>query len=251
MTTKKVFVSGCFDLLHSGHVEFFQRAAAYGDLNVALGSDQTVFELKGRPPVNSEEERRFMVGSVACVHQAVVSQRLRLSRFRTGTAQSCARTVFVVNEDGNTPDKRKLCEALGIEYVVLHRDAARRICTPARPPPCARSSSMPYRIDLAGGWLDQPFVSQHHPGRRDHALRRADGRVQRTQRHGHQHPPHCHRPVGQSACPSTIRTSWRGCSSAATIRRARLGLRLPGRHRPRLSRVGESDLCRRLLATAH
>jgi len=49
--TKKVFVSGCFDLLHSGHVEFFQRAAAYGDeLYVALGSDKTVFDLKGRPP---------------------------------------------------------------------------------------------------------------------------------------------------------------------------------------------------------
>ena len=29
---KKVFVSGCYDLLHSGHVEFFQQASLYGDL---------------------------------------------------------------------------------------------------------------------------------------------------------------------------------------------------------------------------
>ena len=43
----KVFVSGCFDLLHSGHVAFFQQAAAYGDLYVALGADETVYELKG------------------------------------------------------------------------------------------------------------------------------------------------------------------------------------------------------------
>lgn len=51
----KVFVSGCFDMLHSGHVAFFQCAAAYGDeLYVALGSDETVFDLKGRPPVNTE-----------------------------------------------------------------------------------------------------------------------------------------------------------------------------------------------------
>lgn len=28
---KKVFVSGCYDLLHSGHVEFFQQASQYGD----------------------------------------------------------------------------------------------------------------------------------------------------------------------------------------------------------------------------
>ncbi len=51
----KVFISGCFDMLHAGHVEFFQRAAALGDqLYVALGSDRTVYDLKDRPPVNSE-----------------------------------------------------------------------------------------------------------------------------------------------------------------------------------------------------
>ena len=31
---KKVFVSGCYDLLHSGHVEFFKEASQYGDLYV-------------------------------------------------------------------------------------------------------------------------------------------------------------------------------------------------------------------------
>ena len=36
----KVFVSGCFDMLHSGHVAFFREAASYGDLYVALGSDK-------------------------------------------------------------------------------------------------------------------------------------------------------------------------------------------------------------------
>ena len=33
------FVSGCYDLLHSGHVEFFKEASQYGDLYVGLGSD--------------------------------------------------------------------------------------------------------------------------------------------------------------------------------------------------------------------
>ena len=33
---KKVFVSGCFDLLHSGHVAFLEEAASYGDLYVGL-----------------------------------------------------------------------------------------------------------------------------------------------------------------------------------------------------------------------
>ena len=40
--TKKVFVSGCYDLLHSGHVEFFRQAAQYGDLYVGIGSDADI-----------------------------------------------------------------------------------------------------------------------------------------------------------------------------------------------------------------
>ena len=60
---KKVLVSGCFDLLHSGHIEFFNQAAQLGDLYVAIGSDKTVFDLKGKKPINDENERLFMVKS--------------------------------------------------------------------------------------------------------------------------------------------------------------------------------------------
>ena len=42
----KVFVSGCFDLLHSGHIKFLTEAAKYGDLYVSVGSDKTINELK-------------------------------------------------------------------------------------------------------------------------------------------------------------------------------------------------------------
>lgn len=39
-------VSGCFDLLHSGHVEFFRQAAQHGDLYVRLGTDANIKALK-------------------------------------------------------------------------------------------------------------------------------------------------------------------------------------------------------------
>jgi cytidyltransferase-like protein len=42
---KKVFVSGCYDMLHSGHIAFFEEAALYGDLYVGIGSDQTIFAI--------------------------------------------------------------------------------------------------------------------------------------------------------------------------------------------------------------
>ena len=70
--TKTVFVSGCFDLLHSGHIAFFKEASQYGDVYVALGSDKTVFDLKGRPTVNTDEERLFMVKSLSYLKDAFI-----------------------------------------------------------------------------------------------------------------------------------------------------------------------------------
>lgn len=158
----KVLVTGCFDLLHSGHMEFFRRAAEFGELHVALGSDRTVLELKGRPPVNSERERCFMVQNVSCVHQAFISSGSGLLDFEQ-EMRVLRPDVFVVNEEGNTPAKRKLCEDLGARYVVLERIPHQGL--DARSTTALRNvASMPYRIDLAGGWLDQPFVSKHHPG---------------------------------------------------------------------------------------
>ena len=54
---RKVFVSGCYDLLHSGHVEFFRQASLYGDLYVGIGSDKTIAALKGHKTMYSEQER--------------------------------------------------------------------------------------------------------------------------------------------------------------------------------------------------
>jgi cytidyltransferase-like protein len=60
MEKKKVFVSGCFDMLHSGHIAFFERAAALGDLYVGLASDRTVMDLTGRYPIYDQNERKYM-----------------------------------------------------------------------------------------------------------------------------------------------------------------------------------------------
>ncbi|MEZ4668012.1 MAG: adenylyltransferase/cytidyltransferase family protein [Anaerolineae bacterium] len=162
MTSKKVFVSGCFDMLHSGHVAFFQAAATYGDLYVALGSDKTVYDLKGRLPVNTEQERLYMVQSVNGVKGAFVSRGSGMLDFEH-ELREMKPDLFVVNADGNIPQKEALCRELGIEYVVLerqpHADLPARSTTSLR-----RVDQMPYRIDVAGGWLDQPYVSQEYPG---------------------------------------------------------------------------------------
>lgn len=159
---KKVFVSGCYDLLHSGHIAFFKEASTYGDLYVAVGSDKTVYDLKGRAPVNSEDERLFMIKSVKSVKDAFIAQGSGMLDF-LDEFHTLRPDIFIVNEDGNTPDKQKLCHKNGTEYIVLKRDP--------HPGLTARSTTalrtihqIPFRIDLAGGWLDQPFVSRYYPG---------------------------------------------------------------------------------------
>ena len=159
---KKVFVSGCFDMLHSGHISFLENAATYGDVYVGLGSDQTLFELKGRRPVNDENERLYMMKSINCVKSAFISQGSGILDF-SEEIKRLRPDIFIVNQDGNIPQKQKLCEEESIEYVILnrlpHEDLQIRSTTSLR-----EIDQMPYRIDLAGGWLDQPFVSKHHQG---------------------------------------------------------------------------------------
>ena len=105
----KVFVSGCFDLMHSGHVFFFERAAAYGDLYVAIGSDKTIRELKKREPVCHEDERLYLVSSVRFVHRAFIGSGSGMLDFLP-ELDIVRPDVFVVNEDGATEEKRRLCE---------------------------------------------------------------------------------------------------------------------------------------------
>lgn len=160
----KVFVSGCYDLLHSGHVAFFREAAQYGDLYVGIGSDATIRELKGRGTVNSEEERLYMVKAVRYVTDAWINRGSGIMDFEEDVRRFLP-DIFLVNEDGNSPAKAALCKELGIKYVVLERIPEAGL--PARSTTSIRladSSLLPYRLDLAGTWIDQPYVSKYGHG---------------------------------------------------------------------------------------
>ena len=161
---KKVFVSGCYDMLHSGHVAFFKEAAQFGDLYVGIGSDNTIFELKARQTVCSETERLYMVKAVKYVKDACINSGSGMMDF-VESVDRIKPDVFVVNEDGDSSVKRVFCEERGIEYVVLKRapdeGLTKRSTTLIRN---TVKSQLPYRLDLAGTWIDQPYVSKFHPG---------------------------------------------------------------------------------------
>ena len=159
---KKVFVSGCYDMLHSGHVAFFKEASTLGDLYVGLGSDETVYNLKGRRTINTNKERLFMVKSIRFVKDAWINAGSGLMDFEE-EIRTLNPDVFFVNEDGFTPDKQAFCNDTGIELLVSKRIPASGL--PTRSTTSLRSECrIPFRLDLAGGWLDQPFVSEFYPG---------------------------------------------------------------------------------------
>ncbi len=159
---KKVFVSGCFDLLHSGHVAFLKEASQFGDVYVGLGSDKTIYDLKGRKTINSEDERKYMLEALACVHSVKINCGSGILDF-LNDLKLLKPDIFVVNEDGHTPDKEKLCKDMGMDYKVLRRIPYANL--PVRSTTSLRKEKpIPYRIDLAGTWIDQPYVSKFHPG---------------------------------------------------------------------------------------
>lgn len=153
---KKVFVSGCYDMLHSGHVAFFKEASRYGDLYVGIGSDRTIEELKNRKTVYSEKERLYMVKAIRYVTDAYINPGSGMLDF-LDTLDLVKPDIFVVNSDGGSDVKRRLCADRGIEYIELQRvpDAGleARSTTSLRQ---GVKSHLPYRVDLAGTWIDQP-----------------------------------------------------------------------------------------------
>ena len=118
---KKIVVTGCFDWLHSGHVRFFEEVSSYGDLTVIIGHDANIQLLKGKGhPLLSQEERRYMVGSIRYVTQALISSGEGWLD-ADPEIQRIKPDIYAVNEDGDRGGKRAYCAERGIEYLVLKR----------------------------------------------------------------------------------------------------------------------------------
>jgi len=121
---KKVIATGCYDWFHSGHVRFCEEVSAHGDLYVIVGHDANIRLLKGEGrPLLPEAERRYVVGSIRFVKQALISSGdgwldadPEIKKLRPD--------IYAVNEDGDKGGKREYCEKLGIQYLVLKRTPA-------------------------------------------------------------------------------------------------------------------------------
>jgi cytidyltransferase-like protein len=118
---KMAFVTGCYDWLHSGHVRFFEEVSALGDLYVAVGNDASVRLLKGEGhPLFPQAERRYMAGAIRYVKQALITSGQGWMDAAPDIEQ-LQPDFYVVNEDGDRPEKRAFCADHDLAYVVLKR----------------------------------------------------------------------------------------------------------------------------------
>jgi cytidyltransferase-like protein len=118
---KKVLVTGCYDWLHSGHVRFFEEASEYGQLYVVVGNDANVTNLKGAGhPLFPQDLRRYMAASIRFVHQALITSGWGWMD-AAPDIERLKPEIYLVNEDGDRPEKREFCQEHNLEYVVLKR----------------------------------------------------------------------------------------------------------------------------------
>lgn len=112
-----VLTNGIFDLLHTGHLYYLKQARALGDaLIIALNSDASTRALKGpQRPVQTEEQRAYALGALACVDAVTVFHEPRL------TAEIRALRPDVYCKAGDytldklDPGERGVLEAAGAE----------------------------------------------------------------------------------------------------------------------------------------
>ena len=73
MMENQVFVNGCFDILHSGHIKLLRTAKKFGHVLVAIDSDNRVKLLKGNNrPINTAYKRFEMLMSLKYVDNVVI-----------------------------------------------------------------------------------------------------------------------------------------------------------------------------------
>jgi len=161
---KKIFVSGCYDIVHAGHIQFFIEAKALGEhLTVCIASDKVLMLEKKRKPSLPLDHKKSVIHALEMVDDVVIGENLEKGlNFKKHFLQIKPNILAVTEDDKYNELKRDLCALIGAEYFVL----------PKTPPSIDQTNTskilakiqapqeVPLRVDFAGGWLDVPRFSK-------------------------------------------------------------------------------------------
>jgi len=121
---KAIIVSGYFNPIHKGHLEYFNNAKAAGDVLIVIVNNDLQRHLKGSKEFQKEKERLFIVENIKAVDHAMLSidtdrtviSTIRLVHERYGDKYQLA---FANGGDQNNDSipEAGVCERLGIELL--------------------------------------------------------------------------------------------------------------------------------------
>ena len=160
----RIFVSGCYDILHAGHLQFFREARALGThLTVCFASAEVLWLHKQRRSSLPDDHKQALIEGLRMVDQVVIGNSLEEGiDFRDHFLALKPDILAVTEDDKYAQLKRSLCAKVGARYVVLPK-------TPPEFSPVSTTQIVrfiraperaPLRVDFAGGWLDVPRFSR-------------------------------------------------------------------------------------------
>ena len=156
----KVFVSGCYDILHAGHLQFFEEARALGDhLTVSFANEDILWKHKGRRPSLPDDHKVELLRSLVMVDHVVAGNGERQGLDFEPVFRELKPDILAVTEDDQYGEiKERLCEELGCRYVRLPKTPPKfePISTTAILNRIGGVAEAPLRVDFGGGWLDVP-----------------------------------------------------------------------------------------------
>jgi cytidyltransferase-like protein len=159
----KVFVSGCYDIIHAGHVQFFEDAKALGDhLTVCFASNAVLLLSKKRESALPEDNKKALLASLRPVDEVVSSSDLHpIFDFVQHVERIRPNILAVTEDDRNVEVKREFCLKYGIQLVILpKRSTVTQASTTSIRSKIREVESVPLRVDFGGGWLDVPKFSK-------------------------------------------------------------------------------------------
>lgn len=157
---RHIFVSGCYDIIHAGHVQFFREAKSLGDfLTVSFASEEVLWAHKKRRSSLPDEHKKGILEALEMIDQVVIGKGSDQGLDFLEDFRRLKPNILAVTEDDQYGEKKRaLCAEIGAEYVVLPK-------TPPQYEPVSTSQLVkwirapkdsPLRVDFAGGWLDVP-----------------------------------------------------------------------------------------------
>ena len=159
---KTVLVSGCYDIIHAGHCQFFRDAKALGDkLIVCIAGDDVYRQHKKAQPAIPAIHKAGVIADIRWVDEVRITQAGKLGLDFESDFWEIRPDVLVVTEDDRYAEEKKaLCQKAGCQYVQLAKaldfdpisttEIRRRLAIPLK---------LPLRVDFAGGWLDVPCLA--------------------------------------------------------------------------------------------